>query len=139
MDTPSHRPLGTASDSLMTQIHVDNVLQVHGVLASEADAIEKVLFEANWMRNIPRCADDPISINARDAFQKKIDQILDVHQAHHDELTEAVVRLRQAAREYEFTDDEVLVVFNGYREQFGLPLLSPPDRQWSGDRWEHTR
>lgn len=131
MDTSLHRPRGTASDSLMTQIHVGNVLQVHGLYASEADAIRRVLLDADWMRNIERCADDPISRDAQKLFQEKIDRIFATHYAHVMELLEAVTRLRYAAREYAFTDGEILEVFNGYREDFGLPGLPPTTDLWA--------
>lgn len=122
----------------MTQIHIGNVLQVHGSFASEADAIYKTLSAADWMREIGRCGDDPISLDAQSMFQRKINHIIDVHWAHHAELTEAVTRLRRAAREYAFTDDEILEVFNGYREEFGLTPLSSTTDLWP-DQPVHAR
>lgn len=122
----------------MTQIHIGNVLQVHGLFASEADAIRTKLLDHSGLRNIRRCGDDPISRDAQGLFQAKVNQIMDTHWAHHAELTEAVVRLRHAAREYAFTDGEILEVFNGYREEFGLHQLPPSTDLWP-DQPMYTR
>lgn len=46
-----------------------------------------------------------------------------MHHAHLDELSEAVVRLNQAAREYTYTDEDVMSAMRGYREQFDLGPL----------------
>lgn len=92
----------------MTQVTVDSVLAVHARLAVRADEVFAVLDRAGALRDIPAAADDPVSRDARDAFQRKIDAILDKHWAYHRELGEAVSRLREAAREYGHTDDAVL-------------------------------
>lgn len=91
----------------MTEITTHNVLAVHAVLARQADSISSALRDADWMRDIPRCADDPISRDAKTIFQTKIIAILDVHQAHLDEIREAANRLREAALQYGYTDDDV--------------------------------
>ena len=105
----------------MTQISVDNVHAVHALLVNQAARMSKALAEANWLRNIPAVAADPVSRDGRDAFQPKIDKILDVHWAHYFEVQEAADRLRQAAREYGHTDEAVEAAVTRARERFAHP------------------
>lgn len=107
MTTPVHSSLGTESDSLLTQIHIGNVLQVRNVLLRQQMDIEKLLTDAKQNLQLGRAGGDPISADVTPLFQAKIDQLLSVHWAHVHELTEATERLRQAALHYGFTDDEV--------------------------------
>ncbi|MEV1291481.1 hypothetical protein [Pseudonocardia sp. NPDC049635] len=100
-------PRGTASDSLMTQIHIDNVLQTHAILAQQAAAIQIALTNAVALRSIPRCGEDPVSKDAQKMFQAKIDLILDSHEDYLVELREACERLRQAAVQYGLIEDDV--------------------------------
>jgi hypothetical protein len=108
----------------MAQVGPENVLAVHAILAAQAEAMNAALSAADWMRDIPRCGDDPVSIDAKAAFQPKIDRILQVHRAHLDEVTEAVDRLREAALQYRYTDDDIAAALVPARERLGLPALS---------------
>lgn len=105
----------------MTQVSVDNVLAVHSLLAVQAHQMRAALEDADWLRNIPAVAADPVSRDGRDAFQPKIDKILDVHWAHYFEVQEAADRLRQAAREYGHTDEAVEAAVTRARERFAHP------------------
>lgn len=91
----------------MTQIDVDNVVAAYALFTRQAEEMQRVLREAEWVRRMERCGDDPISFDAQTIFQAKIDQIFDVHQAHLDEIREAANRLREAALQYGYTDDDV--------------------------------
>ncbi|ALE74047.1 hypothetical protein AD006_22980 [Pseudonocardia sp. EC080610-09] len=51
----------------MTQVGPESVLAVHAVLAAQAEAMNAALSAADWMRDIPRCGDDPVSIDAKAA------------------------------------------------------------------------
>jgi hypothetical protein len=117
-------PRGSASDSLMAQVHVDNVLAVHALLTAQAESMSRALRGANQLRAVPRCADDVVSVDAQKLFQAKIDQILDIHQAHLDEVVEAAERLREAALQYRYTDADIAGALAPARERFGLPALS---------------
>ncbi|MFP5023252.1 hypothetical protein [Pseudonocardia phyllosphaerae] len=126
MTIHANAPRGTASDSLMVQINPDNVLQAHAVFASHAEAILRQLVRASFWRRVDRPGDDPISVDAQRLFQDKIDTILDVHRAHYEEILEVARRLKEAALQYQFTEDEVTAVLKPERERFGLPPLPPP-------------
>ena len=112
MDIDARLPRGTASDSLMTQIDVSNVLQTHAVLREQADSIQLALNVAALnLTNIPRCGDDPVSRDAQRMFQRKIDHILATHNAHLAELNEACRRLHEAAVQYGLVEDETAESF----------------------------
>jgi hypothetical protein len=108
----------------MVQIDAHNVLAVHALLAAQAEAMVVALRDANGLRAIPRCGDDVVSVDAQAAFQAKIDSILDIHQAHADEVREAADRLREAALQYRYTDDDIAAALVPARERLGLPALS---------------
>ena len=106
MDIDARLPRGTASDSLMTQIDIGNVLQVRDALAQQARSIQKALEEAHWLADIERCGDDPVSRDAQRMFQREIDRIIAAQRAHIAELDEACARLGEAARQYGLVEDE---------------------------------
>ncbi|OLM17685.1 hypothetical protein Ae707Ps1_1944c [Pseudonocardia sp. Ae707_Ps1] len=92
---------------LVAQVHVDNVLQVAALLRKQADDIEEAITSNSQRLQVIACGGDPISRDARDSFQRKIDAIVDVHWAHHDELRAAVDALHATARGYGFTDADI--------------------------------
>ncbi|GAA1392883.1 hypothetical protein GCM10009613_38670 [Pseudonocardia kongjuensis] len=106
VDIDARLPRGTASDSLMTQIDITNVMKVHAVLEQRALSIQKALKDSAWLSDIPRCGDDPVSVDAQSMFQRKIDQILTTHEAYLAELNEACTRLKEAAVQYGLVEDE---------------------------------
>lgn len=119
MTIDANRPRGTESDSLMTQIHADNVVAVHALLAAQAGRMREILEDADWMRDLPLPGEDPISRDAKDwCFQPKVNQILDVHWAHYYEVQEAADRLREAARQYGHTEADVEAAFAAQRVAF---------------------
>jgi hypothetical protein len=91
----------------MAQVNAANILMVHRALRGQADAMQAALIEAAWLHDIPTCADDPVSKDAKLQFQPKISEILEIHTAHYNEVAEAAERLREAATEYGFTEAEV--------------------------------
>ncbi|MEU6696690.1 hypothetical protein [Pseudonocardia sp. NPDC046786] len=111
MHIDARLPRGTASDSLMTQIHIGNVLQTHAALEQQAIAVQLALHDASDLRSIPRCGDDPISRDAQKMFQAKIDHILDTHDVYLAELREACTRLKEAAVQYGLVEDETAESF----------------------------
>jgi len=111
VDIDARLPRGTASDSLMTQIDIDNVLQMRAVLAEQARSIQKALREADDLTRIDRCGDDPVSRDAQRMFQAKIDTIFATHRAYILELDEACERLKDAAEQYGLIEDETVASF----------------------------
>lgn len=107
MTSPAHDPRGTASDSLLAQISVHNVLQVRNVLHKQERDIKTILGAAEKNLDLKPPGRDPISNDATALFRAKIQQIKDVHWAHVHELSEATERLREAAAHYGFTEDEI--------------------------------
>ena len=98
-------------DGLVAQVNVDNVLQVARLLRRQADDIERTLVERAWQLRVVPCGNDPVSRDAQELFQAKIDQIIDVHWAHWEELQAAVDALRHSADRYRFTEDELEFAF----------------------------
>lgn len=107
MTTPAHVPRGTESDSLLVQVHVGNVLQVRNVFLKEERDIASVLRRARRELTLRPCGTDPVSDDVTPMFQAKIDHIVETHWAHVRELHESTERLREAALDYGFTDDEI--------------------------------
>ncbi|WP_179956591.1 PE domain-containing protein [Pseudonocardia autotrophica] len=106
MDIDARLPRGTASDSLMTQIDIGNVLQVRDALAEQSRSIQQALRAAYGLSNIGRCGDDPVSRDAQKMFQREIEEIFAAQRAHIAELDEACDRLGEAARQYGLVEDE---------------------------------
>ena len=109
----------------MTQVTADNVLAVHRVLRTQYEAMLAALGDAAWMNDIPKCAEDPVSTDAREQFQPKVRSILDIHTAHCNEVREAAVRLHEAARQYGFAEDEIEASFRAS----AVRVLSDPTAQ----------
>lgn len=109
--TVATEPPVRASDSLMTQVNRDNVLQVRNVLRHEVEAMLPVLQRANVELQLPPCGGDPISADATPMFQRKIVEVVRKHWAHYAEIREAVDRLTDTARDYGYTDEEITASF----------------------------
>lgn len=122
MTSPAHAPRGTASDSLLTQINIDNVIQVHNALHKQEQDMRILLHNANRELHLDPAGGDPISAEVTPRFRAKIAEIKAVHWAHVHELAEATERLRQAARHYGFTDDEIGDSFTAHDTAVG-PIL----------------
>ncbi|MFP5021097.1 hypothetical protein [Pseudonocardia phyllosphaerae] len=116
MSTPAHLPRGTESDSLLIQVNIDNVLQIHNVLHRQELDVTAILLRAREETTLRQCGEDLISIDVTPMFQAKIDEIINIHWAHVAELQEATKRLREAARHYGFTDDDVQNSFVAHDE-----------------------
>lgn len=96
----------------MAQINIDNVLQVYRLFDERVAELRASLTSSAKLRDIPACADDPVSQDARRAFQPKIDAILDTHTAYLAEIVEARDRLKEAARSYGLVDDDTATSFS---------------------------
>ena len=113
---PAH-PAGKASDSLMMQVTPENVLQVRNAIKLQADAIRDALQSVGNELVVGFCGKDPTSSDAASAFNPKIQEVTDIHWRHHAELSEAVVRLSQAAQEYGLTEQQIDDSFKRARQK----------------------
>lgn len=96
---------------LVSQVNVDNVLQVAAHLQQQADTIQDALNAASPSLVLEPCGDDPVSRDAAVLLQAKIDQIIAVHWDHYRELLAAVDALRYASRTFGFTDSDLEAEF----------------------------
>ncbi|WP_226352391.1 MULTISPECIES: hypothetical protein [unclassified Pseudonocardia] len=94
-------------EGLISQVSADNVLAVARVLRTRADDMESMLNASLNGLDLRPCAEDPVSLDARDLFQRKIDHILAGHWAHCAELRAAHTALRATALEYGVTDTDL--------------------------------
>ncbi|MEQ3553259.1 hypothetical protein WIS52_22545 [Pseudonocardia nematodicida] len=100
-----------AIDDLVSQVDVESVLKVASLLRRQAEAIENELLTRGWDLQVGLCGKDPISEDARRAFQTKIDRIVATHWAHCVELHAAVDALRRNAEQYAFDDSQLEAAF----------------------------
>lgn len=107
MSSPAQVPRGSASDGLLLQLDVTNVLQVRDVLVDQIDSMQRALSKAERPLNLGPCGGDPVSLQAAERFGTKLQEIKAVHWAHVAELQEATDRLAEAARHYGFTDEHL--------------------------------
>lgn len=98
-------------EGLVAQVNVDNVLQVARLLRQQADSIEATLVERAWQLRVKPCGRNPVSEDARELFQAKVDQIIEVHWAHWEELQAAVDALYRSADRYSFTERQLEYAF----------------------------
>ncbi|MFE7199860.1 PE domain-containing protein [Pseudonocardia alni] len=96
------------AEGLMTQISVESVMAVLALYSSRLVAAQAAVRTASDLRAIPACADDPVSQDARDLFQRKVDSIRDTHVDYVNELQKTCTDLQGAARAYGFTEDEIV-------------------------------
>lgn len=96
---------------LVAQVDVDNVLQAAAVLRRQADEMEGILTTATRDLQFNPCGGDPVSRDAQQLFQAKIDNITAVHWAHQAEVRAAADALRASARAYGYSEDEIEDMF----------------------------
>lgn len=96
----------------MIQIDISNVMEAYRLFDRQAASMQRTIQRSSSLRDIPACGEDVISVDARALFQTKIDEILDAHIAHLDELREARDRLREAAEQYGLVDEQTATGFS---------------------------
>lgn len=100
------------NEDLLSQVNAENVLAAAALFQKQADDLRARLHGASQELQVGRCGGDPVSADAQRMFQARIDQIIRVHWAHHEELTAAVAALRAAARSYGHTDADIARAFD---------------------------
>lgn len=102
-----HEGQSGMTDGLLTQVSVNNVMRVLVVFSQRAAAAQEAISNSADLKRIPACAEDPVSKDVRELFQHKVDTVRQAHVEYSDELQKACLALRDAARSYGFTDDEI--------------------------------
>lgn len=85
--------------------------------------ITAILTHADRQLDLQPPGADPISGDATPRFRHKIQQIKDVHWAHVHELHEATERLREAARHYGWTEEQIDDSFKAHDDSVG-PIVN---------------
>lgn len=94
------------TENLMVQISRDNVAQVHRNLSDRCAEAEVALQSVADLLEVPACALDPVSQDARVIFQAKVAGIVDVHTALLNELIIARDNVAEAAASYGVSEEE---------------------------------
>ncbi|WP_308817382.1 hypothetical protein [Pseudonocardia alni] len=110
------------AEGLMAQISVGSVMAVLALYSSRLVAAQAAVRTAADLRAIPACADDPVSQDARDLFQRKVDSIRDTHVDYVNELQKTCTDLQEAARAYGFTEEEIAAT----ADEAGEPMYRGP-------------
>lgn len=123
MRTSAHEPRNSASDSLMLQVDVENVMAVYQRLDEQVRALRTKRHDVLNLKNVPPCAEDPVSLDAVTVFQPKIDSITKIHAEYVTEIAEARDRLKRAAQEYGLLEQENERALKASDPPYSGPLL----------------
>lgn len=107
----------------MMHVNADNVMDLYQRLDDRVRQMQ-ARRRAMWnLRNMPACADDPVSVDAVFVFQPKINRIVDTHEDYLNEMRDARDRLKQAAQEYGLIEDENTATLKSTAPPSNGPLL----------------
>lgn len=123
MSTSAHTPRGSVSDVLMLQVNADNIIVVYQQMDDHLRQMQAGRRVRGNLRNVPACADDPVSLDAVVVFQPKINSLVDVHERYVDEVRDARDRLKQAAQEYGLIEDENAATLQPTTPPYNGPLF----------------
>jgi hypothetical protein len=97
----------SAPDHLHLQVNPDNVLKVRAALLAESDRLNSALQHGDYGDWVGLCAGDPLSADARAAFNDRIDEVVAYCRRYADSVRASGDSLEQIAKEYGHTDDEI--------------------------------
>ncbi|WP_226361550.1 PE domain-containing protein [Pseudonocardia sp. ICBG1142] len=107
----------------MLQVDVENVMAVYQRLDEQVRALRTKRHDVLNLKNVPPCAEDPVSLDAVTVFQPKIDSITKIHAEYVTEIAEARDRLKRAAQEYGLIEDENTATLKSTAPPYNGPLL----------------
>jgi uncharacterized protein YukE len=94
----------SAVDRLRLQVNPENVLRVRATLLAESDRLSAAIERGGQGDWVGFCGGDPLSADARAAFNERIDDVAGQCRAYADSLRAAGDSLEQVARDYGHTD-----------------------------------
>lgn len=111
----SGSPLGSSLDGLGMQVNTDNVLKVRDGLLIEADRLTTDLKNYENASMVRLCGGDPVSYEARAAFNYKIKGFYTEFRMRIQALRDAADTLEATARDYGRTEADIA---GSFRSQY---------------------
>ena len=110
----AHRPqLDAAVGALALQVNRETVLAARAALLAEAERLDSALrARRGAFSGVGRCGGDPVSPEAAQAFNERIDALVENCRAYNSDLRAAATALDATARSYGFTDSEIADSFH---------------------------
>jgi hypothetical protein len=100
-------PLDAAVRALALQVNRDTVLRARAALLDEARRLDHELNRRNIDGRVGVCGGDPVSPEAANAFNERIETLIANCRAYNRDLHTAALALDATARSYGYTDDEI--------------------------------
>jgi hypothetical protein len=109
----AHRTqLDTAVRTLALQVNRDTVLQARAALLAEAERLDGALRARHGaFTGVGVCGGDPVSPEAAQAFNERINALVEGCRAYNSALRASATTLDATARAYGFTDSEIAASF----------------------------
>jgi hypothetical protein len=108
----AHRTqLDTAVRALALQVNRDTVLKARAALLAEAERLDHLLVEQHRGHSVGLCGYDPVSPEAAQAFNERIDALAADCFAYNRDLRTAAGALDATARAYGYTDEQIAASF----------------------------
>ena len=101
----------TSVQSLTMQVDRETVLQARAAVLAEAFRLRAAIHKHGPGLGIGLCGGDPVSGDARAAFNERIGVLIDQCRQYTDDLEAAGHALGDTARSYGYTEDEITASF----------------------------
>lgn len=110
----AHRPqLDAAVGALALQVNRETVLAARVALLAEAERLDSTLrARRGAFSGVGRCGGDPVSPEAAQAFNERIEALVESCRVYNSDLRAAATALDATARSYGFTDSEIADSFH---------------------------
>jgi hypothetical protein len=108
----AHRiQLDAAVRSLALQVNRDTVLKARAALLAEAERLDHLLVERHRAHDVGLCGRNPVSPEAAQAFNERIDALVEGCFAYNRDLRAAAGVLDATARAYGYTEEQIAASF----------------------------